>query len=220
MLKLFVVILSILFSVKGENPSLENYLHKKLEQYNRFEYKIISVPKGLSVYDENKLEIFYDGNFKLNGSYAYVPVKLKFDKSASSSSYITLRVNLFADVLVASRDIKKGELLYSNDFVKAEVDVTSLRTEPFIYDEVINEYKARTAISSGTVLEDYMVEKAPLINTGDVVNAILNNGSVTVTFSASARTCGGKGDIIRVSDDSKRIFKVEIIDSKNVKIVE
>lgn len=220
MLKLFVVILSIIFSAKGENPLLENYLQQKLEQYSRFEYKIISVPKGLSEYDENKLEILSDGNFKLNGSYAYVPVKLKYDKNLISNSYVTVRVNLFAEVLVASREIKKGELLHPGDFGKAEVDITSLRTQPFIYEEIINEYRARTSVTTGAVLEDYMVEKAPLINTGDMVYATLANRSVTIEFPVYARTAGGKGETIRVNDDSKRIFKAEVIDSKNVKIIE
>lgn len=218
MLKLFTVILSILFQNGDHNNSLENYLSQKLDQYSRFEFSITSLPKGLSKFDDTKLEIINDGNFRLSGSYAFVPVKLKYDKNASAS-FVTVKLELYDNVLVANREIAKGEMLSNSDFVIEEKCVTGLRTNVFTDVELLGEYRSRTKISSGLILEDYMLEKAPLINTGDFINALFINGSVTISFGVTARTQGGKGEIIRVSDDSKRIFKAEVIDSKNVKII-
>jgi flagella basal body P-ring formation protein FlgA len=117
---------------------------------------------------------------------------------------------------VASRDIKKGEIFSLSDFTAEVKDVSAYGDQVISDKNEIENCRANIAIRKGDVLIERMVEAVPLIKRGNEVMVYAEYGSVVVNFPAIAREDGVKGEKIRVIRDDKRMFRAEVIDSKNV----
>ena len=106
---MIAVLISILLLVSQPGSDLKNdiskYLNNHFKEYEKFEYEIIRIPSGYSA-----IEILNDKEFKINGTMAYIPVKIRRNKHIAQS-YISIRLKLYKVVLVTVRDVKrKGEL--------------------------------------------------------------------------------------------------------------
>jgi len=201
----------LLFS--GSNDTIENYLKKHLSNYKKYEYVITKRSNDKIILDNER-------EFKLEKNYAYVPVNFITENGATKQGIITLKVKLFQDVLVSSRNISKDEELNLGDFIVEEKEITSLRTEPILDFKNINKFRARINISSESVIGKNMIEVIPDIKIGDNINAVYNKGIIHISFNAVARSEGMVGDIIKIKTDDKKIFKAEILNFNTVKIVE
>lgn len=212
MIKIFSLILFLFNSGTSDRNVIEDYLNDELKNYSSFEYEIISKPQSAN------LDFQIDGTrkFKVKNHYAYIPVIVN-SHGNSSRSYVTAKVKLFNKVFVAERRIAKGEELFPGDFSFSEMDVTSYR-EPVEF--LTPDCEAKVSIAEGTLLEEWMIKKNPVVDQSAIVNAFAQYGSVAVEFKVKTRGEGAAGDIIRVVRDDKRMFTAEIIDSSTVKILE
>jgi len=214
-------ILNILFLfVLGINnrtdSNINTYLSEKLSDYKRFNYEIVS-PKNIDI---SKIRFDPSRNFKINSNYAYLPIQIYSKKGKTKNSVITIRLELFKDVLVANRRISKNEQLSRSDFQIIEKEISTLRHEPLSILKVVNNFRAKLNIASQSILQNSMIEKIPDINLGDRVNAIYSKGIVNVQFLVVARSEGVIGDIINVKREDKKMFRARILNNTKVKIVE
>ncbi|MFA4923752.1 MAG: flagella basal body P-ring formation protein FlgA, partial [Ignavibacteriaceae bacterium] len=65
-----------------------------------------------------------------------------------------------------------------------------------------------------------VLEEKPVIQSGDLVKASFINGNVIVSMEANARQEGAVGEIIRVVTQNKKQYRVKVVDSLNVNILE
>jgi flagella basal body P-ring formation protein FlgA len=65
-----------------------------------------------------------------------------------------------------------------------------------------------------------MIEKIPLIKTGDEINAVFNGNSVSISFIAKARENGSIGDRIKIETKDKKLFTAKVIKAGTVIIME
>lgn len=218
-------ILSILLLVNPLQPNndtaLDEYLQQQLAEYKRFEYEVVRLPRDLESLSDDRVVIKQDQTLRISNGYAYVPIELVLGDGVSTRSMATLKVSLYKDVYIALRDIKRGEVLSKGDFFIEEKDIAELVTTPMDIAEPLMDMRASTNIRQDLVLQENMVERKPIVKRGDRITAFVVVGNVSISFMANAREEGYKGKRIRiVRDDDKRIFKAEIIDPKNVKIIE
>lgn len=210
-----ILFVSLLF---GNNiqSNISNYLMERLSEYNKVEYKVVS-PKNIEL---DYCIINKSKEFRVEGSYAYIPVEVTTKLNKRKELLLTLKLSLYKNVFVASRAIKKNEVINSNDFKIIEMDVSGLRFPAVKVSKDVEEFRAKFKISENSVLQNSMIEKIPDIMVGDRIEAYFNNNSVNVSFAASARTEGVVGDIIKIKRDDKRIFKARIVNNNIVKIIE
>ena len=213
---LFNILFSLILIGSNEKIDITDYLQKQLSDYNKIEYQIIS-PKKVNL---SKCSIDNSRNLKVEGSYAYLPVKFSGNNENSKNSLITLKLKLFKNVLQNNRKIDKRENLDPNYFNIVEKEVTSLRFEPIDVSASISNYRAKFRIAENSILQESMIEKIPDIRVGDRVTAIYNNNSVNIKFAVTARTSGEAGKIIKVKRDDKKLFKALVVNNTTVKIIE
>lgn len=217
MILTIVNILSLLMLTNSnQGLNLDAFLHDQLSNYSRIEYTVVS-PNNI---DLTKCKIDDSRDTKLVGKFAYLPIKETNSNGSSNNKLITVKLKLFKNVLVANRDLSKKEYLNKNDFRVAEKEVASLRSAPVNISAHIGDYRSKLRISEKTVLEENMLEKIPDIKIGDRVQAMFINNSVNISFAVTARTEGVVGDIIKIKNDDKKIFKARIINNTSVKIIE
>lgn len=217
MILTIINILSLLIITNtSKELDLDAVLKKELSNYSRIEYIVVS-PKNIDLLN---CQIDDSRNTKLSGKFAYLPIKEFNESGLSSNKLITLKLKLFKNVFVANRDLSKREYINKNDFKVIEKEVTSLRSDPVNILASISEYRTRLRISENSVLVESMLEKIPDINIGDRVEAMFINNSVNISFTVTARSEGIVGEIIKIKNADKKIFKAKIINNSSVKIIE
>jgi flagella basal body P-ring formation protein FlgA len=217
---MILTILNILLSLFSVNNNIEenidNCLYEYFPECTRIEYTIVS-PQNI---DLSQFQLDNNRELKLQGSYAYLPVKEFNSNGISKNTIITLKLNVFKKVLVANRDIKKKQYLNLQDFHYDEKEILSLRYPPADILLPVDDYRSRRNIKENSVLQISMLEKIPDIEVGDRVEAVFNNSSVNISFNVTARSEGVAGSIIKVKRDDRKIFKAQVINNSTVKIIE
>lgn len=210
-----------LFSFNNNNvDELTNYLNNKLKNYSKVVWEVSSLPKEITSLNDEKLIINKDAELKIKGDFIYLPVKIKRNSGKYVNSVVTLKVKLYKQVYTAIKVIQKGSLIDESDLMLLEVDVSGLRSEPITNFRDNKKYRAKVTIKDGTIIEANNVEELPLVLIGDVVKAIKNTGTVTISFMAKSKDEGKIGEIIRIQREDGKTFKAKIESKEIVTIVE
>lgn len=196
------------------NEQVKEYLNDRFKQYESFEYEIVKMPS-----DYSSIEILKEKDFKINGNLSYLPVKIVKDER-TAQTYITIRLKLYKNVLVALRDIDRKENLSQSNFELRLCDVTDLNASPITIKDDLNNYRSKKNLKDGEVLTENDIEKLPVINSGDKITASIVNGNVLIQTDAVSKQDGSIGDVINILTDDNRQFKAKVVDFNNVLIIE
>jgi len=78
--------------------------------------------------------------------------------------------------------------------------------------ELPKDARLRQPMNIGKILTQMDVESIPLINSTDKVRVTLQNGALKITGGATARSNGGRGDLVRLEmDGTKKIVQAQVI---------
>ncbi|PCJ50644.1 MAG: flagella basal body P-ring formation protein FlgA [Gammaproteobacteria bacterium] len=127
------------------------------------------------------------------------------------SIYIALKISIFEKAIVSIRKMTRGDIIAQNDISLTEVDTSRVRGRSFVdYKELVGT-KLKTSLKANQVISSTAI---CLICKGDAVAIRSNNSSVSVSVAGIALNDGGKGDKIRVQNNSSR----RIVDATITKI--
>ncbi|MDP2364948.1 MAG: flagellar basal body P-ring formation chaperone FlgA [Ignavibacteria bacterium] len=207
-------LLIIMFSVQLLSQSFEDkalqFLQKEFPEYEKIEMQLQN--KFLS---DEKITIDNTRNINLGKGVAYIPVIVTKGKK-TSSSVLSVKVELFKKLLLANKDFGKKELLLKSGFEEKVINVTRLNGNPVKSDFVVSDYRSKSFIKKGEILFAEKMEKIPLINSGDKVFAEVRSGNVMVTTEAFARQQGSVGDLIEIVSKNNKIIKARIVNVNKV----
>ena len=207
------LLLFILFNVSILAQSFEQEALKYLQkQFPEFEKIEMQLQKNFS--SDEKIIVDYSRNILLGRGTAIIPVIATKGKK-TSSSIVSVKVQLYKKLLVANRNIERKEVLAKSDFETQVVDVTKLNGNPVSVDFLLTDYRIKSFVKKGEILLEEKLEKIPLVSVGDKVNAEVKNGNVTISTEAFARQHGSKGDLIELVSSNK-IIKARIVDANKV----
>jgi flagella basal body P-ring formation protein FlgA len=129
----------------------------------------------------------------------------------SVSSGVVCHINVTLPVLVAKREIKRGESLNPDCFEMSERNITVFRYNPILCNEGLQNRIASRTIPPGTIIHQNLTSVKPVINKGDMISVITRCGAVMVSLQVRAREDGAIGDRIFVENpDTHQIFQVRI----------
>ncbi len=211
MLAIFLIILLQLFPEDSFKSKLQNYLSEKLSGYSRFSFKVNDLPVNNS-----RIEIDNSRQMRISNRYAFLPVQVYDAYDNVSNSFITIEIELYKTVLIASRKIKRGEILSADMFDSSEVEITSIKGTPLFEIDEIEGKRSRIEINKGAVVTEEIIEPVPDIYPDSKVTLHVIKGNVDVSVEATARQEGRIWGIIRVITADNKIFNARIIDKKNV----
>ncbi len=215
MLMFLFYILSVFTSYESLPTEIKSKLEAEFSSYKKVEFEVVKAPKN---YRSIKLK----ENEKINviGKIAYVPIISTDRRGKQKRTTLSVRVKIYDDVYVAIKDVKKREQLRAIDFRLMEKDISSVRGNIVLSLGEILGKRADRFIRKGDVLTKESLENMPIIFSGDRISASSIVGNVQISFSATAKQEGGIGDVIRIITRKNKRYKAEVIDYKNVLIIE
>ncbi|MCF8240165.1 MAG: flagellar basal body P-ring formation chaperone FlgA [Melioribacteraceae bacterium] len=213
---LSTIILLLFGLLSGNNEKMDNYLKENLKNYASFSYEIISQPASLD--DKTEFNIDDGRAFKMSGNYGYIPIKIE-NGDTETNSIITVKLKLFAKTLISSTDIDRDQTLSPGMFVMEEREISNLRGDIFTDFSEITNYRTKSRIRANTLLEVQMLERLPDVSYGDPLMAYTRVGSVVVSIKVYSRSEGYIGDIIRVIDDNRKIYRGKVESKNKIRII-
>ena len=128
-------------------------------------------------------------------------------------------IEAVTDMVVALHQIENGELISAADVVlqKRELSQNSHLGARTVNDVIGR--KARTVLRANQPIRADLVERVPLVKTGQMVTIVAENEALKISVSGKARSSGAAGDTIRVQNlTSLKEISARIIDATTVQV--
>lgn len=153
---------------------------------------------------------------KILGGNASVRVEFRNGDQLLSRAHFAAHVRMFGTVVVAARDIGRGDTLRAADLVVTRVEVGGM--SGFFRDTAeLAGMRARYVIKSGDVVRSGSVRSMPIVHRDDPVTIRAIAGSVALASDGIAREDGARGELIRVySTMSRKSVVCRVVDGKTV----
>lgn len=132
---------------------------------------------------------------------------------------VRLKINRFAEVLVAVDQVRRHDLLAAEKFELKQVAVTNLREQAVDnFDEIENCWSTRN-LRKGQILTTGAVERVPDIEVGDGVTIVYDDGICAITVPGQVLQTGWIGKTVRVKNKaSGKIVQARVVDDRSVEI--
>ena len=148
-----------------------------------------------------------------------VMVTIEDENGLIERGQVRLRVNHYAEVLVAKATIDRHGLVSADEFEKQMMDITSLREQPVTSVDQLPGQRATTIIRPGAVLTVACIEPVPDIEVGGEVTIVYNSGLCTITAPGKSLQTGWRGDRVRVRNlVSGKIIAARVVDDQSVTV--
>jgi flagella basal body P-ring formation protein FlgA len=179
------------FKVKGNRPVPGGKISFKLFQKNRIE-------------SNGKVEVIIA-----------VTVNGKVENEVMISGYI----DVFESVVCTSRDLKRGEIIKTDDVYLAKRNASRLSTKVLTHINKVSGLRAKHNIKADTCLKEWMLEKSPVVERGDLIMIFAESGDLKVTAPGRVLMKGCLGDVIKVQNlMSKKDIYAKVVNPSTVMV--
>jgi flagella basal body P-ring formation protein FlgA len=132
---------------------------------------------------------------------------------------VRMKVNRFAEVLVATDVIKRHDLLTPEGFELKQVSITNLREQPVEDLSQIEGCWSTRNLRKGQILTTGAVEPIPDIEVGDEVTIVYDDGICAITVPGQVLETGWIGHSVRVKNKaSGKIVQARVVNDQSVEI--
>lgn len=129
-------------------------------------------------------------------------------------------VDVFDQVVCASRDIGRGEVIDESDLVLEKMNLARTPGDLMFDLDAVKGTQARTPIGKGKYVRESMIEDVPMVRKGDVVKIIARSGLLTVVTTGVSRENGSMGDQIQVeSSESNKRMAGRVVGRQTVDVI-
>jgi|GEM_PF-2096511 len=129
---------------------------------------------------------------------AMVPLQVFVDGKRAEIVYVRANVEVWLDIVVAAKKLKRTSLIKSGDIRLAKKDVSRMPERFFLKVDDIVGKEITSTISKNTVVQDWMVRIPPLVSKNDEVVIIAKLPALKATAVGVAMDDGYMGDKIKV----------------------
>ena len=154
----------------------------------------VPVPSGKISY-----RLFQRGQRKFEG-YVSVVAAVKVDDVVRSKVKISGWVDIFKAVVCASRDIERGEKINADDLYMVKRNLSHLSSKILTDKTEIIGLIAKHNIKADTSIKEWMIEKAPVVDKGDIVTIMAQSGDLLVTVPGKVLMKGFSGELVKVQN--------------------
>lgn len=127
------------------------------------------------------------------------------------SIFVSALIKVYADVLVLSQPLQRGDIITRDKFFSEHQEVTKLRGDFFIEPASVENKQAARPLAVGTVLGARNVSEPLQIKKGDRVMIRSQQSGLAITMGGVAMMDGVKGQRIRVKNqNSGRIINATV----------
>ena len=169
---------------------------------------------------EGELELLpsCSNNIKFIGNTS-VTVEVIVNGSSIRKTNVSLKIQVFSEVLVAKSNIQRGDPLTTENTGLEKREIKQYSNNVFTDTGIIEGKVAAVNISNGTIINERLLEIPLAIHSGDTVTIIATTGQVEVRAEGKARQNGRMGETISVvNTGSGKKLQATVIDEGTVLI--
>ncbi|GAB6094304.1 hypothetical protein JCM14469_05560 [Desulfatiferula olefinivorans] len=161
-----------------------------------------------------------DRNLRTIRGRVTITVLARVPSERTRKLYVSGWVDVFDQVVCATRDIGRGEVIAGEDLVLEKMNLARAPRDLVFDPETVKGTQARTPIGKGKYVRESMIEAVPLVRKGDVVKIIARSGLLTVVTTGVSREDGGMGDQIEVENpESNKTMAARVVDRLTVNVI-
>ena len=212
-------------AVQVSQEEIESIFRKFVIDNSPWNPKDIVIQKvsftGLPILPEGKVthEVVPNSRERFVGN-VNVTINFFVDREKVRSLGVSGKVEVYQEVIHASRALRQNDLLTAADIEYQRINVSEgtdrYATQP---DQVVNKRLLRN-VGLHQTIELKNLDKPLLIKRGDAVTIVYNMPGLQLTAKGQVREEGGSGDTVRVNNvSSDRTIHCRVIDSQTVQAV-
>ncbi len=196
-----------------------DYIDQEAGQYE-FQVRDFSV-RGLELYPQGELSLslpLHKGRNLKGHVTLYVDVKI--DDNDFKRLSLSGSVDIFDQVVCASKYLKRGQILNSQDVHIKKVNTANIRRGYFSFkQDVVGKELTRNIKKDGFITSN-MLDEPALVKKGDMVKMVAEKGSMSIVTMGIARSDGKLNDTVRVENiRSKKIINAIVTGQGSVKVL-
>jgi flagella basal body P-ring formation protein FlgA len=196
-------------SVPAARRTLRDVVHDWLErQVSRYGIKVeLSFGRtSTSVLELSEPEYQFMLRRRSGEQFGMLALEVDILRNGQKAQTVPLLVNVRAlrRAVVARRPINQGAEIQPPDIEETAVEVAKIAAVPNVDAGTFVGHRAKRYLPVGTVLSEADVERAPLINRGQVIDVYARVGGVTIVTSAKATQSASLGDTILLHSGGRR----------------
>lgn len=132
---------------------------------------------------------------------------------------VKVDVEGLADMVVTTRQMEQGYQIRDVDIALQKRDLATSGDNVFRnIDQVVGKRLKRT-VRGNMILSTNMLEKVPIVKSGQLVTIVLENDFIKITAKGRARGTGAAGDLVPVQNlSSQKDIQARVIDPGTVKV--
>ena len=133
--------------------------------------------------------------------------------------YVTAKIELFAEVLVSTQPLLRGQLLGGSDVAFEPRKLSTLRSGYFTRIEPLKGMQVARSIGAGRVITASLMKPRYLVVRGQLVSLVATVGGIVVRMKGKALANATSNSLVKVKNiSSGRIVEGLVIDEGIVKI--
>jgi flagella basal body P-ring formation protein FlgA len=198
----------------------DDYLHRQLGK-NRSDIVLSSLkvlgnkplPKGAVSF-----QVFQNDKRRLLGQVRVIAV-VSVDGIVQNKVRLSGWVDVFEGVVCATRNLSKGEIIGQDDLYLKRQNISKRSSNILTDMHMALGFMAKHNIRKDSSLKEWMVERPPVVDKGDVVKILAESGGLRVTVPGTILEKGYMGESVRVQNTMslKKIY-ARVIDSHTVRV--
>lgn len=150
---------------------------------------------------------------KFEPTHSSFRIKIEYNNGTYDS--ISGKYILFAEMPVAARLIKVGEIVQASDLSSVKARLDSIKKGFVVDEKQIVGMLAKKHIPAGTMFRSQDIASPPVVKVNDPVNIVYSSGAINLKTTGIAMGNGAVGDMIKVKNESSGVVVLGQIINKN-----
>ena len=173
----------------------------------------VPVPDGtISFQEYQKGKRRFEGNVNLI-------VVVKINSVVKNKVKLSGWVDIFQPVVCASRDLKRGERISKDDLYFVKRNISHISSKILTDMNKIVGFMAKHNVKKDTSLKEWMFEKFPIVDKGDIVTIIAESGDIKVTAPGKVLMKGYADELVKVQNlMSKKEIYAKVVNGSMVAV--
>ena len=134
----------------------------------------------------------------------YLRFELRHGQESLGSWQLSLQARVWREVWVARSALKRGQALSESDLTREKRDVLTLRDMLNVPSSNISSLELTDNVLEGAPVAARSVRSRPLIRRGELVEAFVRDGALSVSFRVEVLEDGAPGQMVRVRNTQSR----------------
>jgi flagella basal body P-ring formation protein FlgA len=163
-------------------------------------------------------KLFQKGRIRLQG-YVKLIAAVNVNGQVKNEVLLSGHIDVFESVVCTSRNLKRGEVIKKDDVYLAKRNASRLSPKVLTHIDKVEGLRAKHNIKADTCLKEWMLEKAPVVEKGDIVKIMAESGDLKVTVPGRVLMKGCTGELIKVQNlMSKKNIYAKVVNNSTVMV--